>query len=815
MPKKPPETPVTPDIIQMPLEDVMHQSMMPYAEHVILERALPRVEDGLKPVQRRILYTMMELGNTPDKPHRKCARIVGDCLGKYHPHGDTSVYDALVRMAQDFSMREPLVDGHGNFGSIDGDSPAAMRYTEARMAPLALQMLRDIDKDTVNFSLNFDDTLKEPDVLPARYPNLLVNGASGIAVGLATNIPPHNLREVIAAVSLRIDRPKAGLDDFMQVLPAPDFPTGGVLLRTPEIRAAYETGRGKLTLRARAHIEPGPAGRSLICITEVPYGVNKADMLSKILKLSEEKKALFSCIYDIRDESDRTGLRAVVEIKKDHDAQKALQRLYKYSDLQVTFGVNMVAVKDGKPMQLGLLALLDAFIDHQKNVVTRRSRYDLENARARAHVVEGLIHAVDVLDEVIKTIRASKNGKEARERLCAQFGFTEIQAQAILDLRLQRLTGLEILALREERARLLKTMAELEGVLQNEKKLLSVIKKELNEIGAQFGDARRTTLLDESEAALPSQEEEEDAPAPEDAVVLYTRGGQLRRMPPRIYEKLDLSAQESDMPRFLLRTQTDHTLLFFTDRGQCYMLPVAAINESLRPKERGVALTGILSGFEADESCVRLLSVAPGALERMDDFVFITRGGQVKRTTAAEYAVRRQRFAAVNVKEDDRVVAVCGCTPGADVALITRMGMAIRFAADAVPQQGRTAAGVKGISLAAGDAVLWGGMLANSDQAILFSECGYAKRVPGAMLDPQGRAGKGVRIFPFNKNGSTGSYVAAAMEISAVRDFTVKQKGGMLTPMSSEAIACQGLGDKGKPAVIALMDDVVTDLICW
>ena len=815
MAKQPPVNPITPDIIQMPLEDVMHMSMMPYAEHVILERALPRVEDGLKPVQRRILYTMMELGNTPDKPHRKCARIVGDCLGKYHPHGDSSVYYALVRMAQGFSLRATLVDGHGNFGSIDGDSAAAMRYTEARMAPLALQMLRDLDKDTVPFHLNFDDTLKEPEILPARFPNLLVNGASGIAVGLATNIPPHNLSEVIRAVDLRIDKPKATLDDFMQVLPAPDFPTGGVLLDTPEIRAAYQTGRGKLTLRARVHIEKGPLGRSLICITEVPYGVNKADMLSKILKLSDEKKAIFGCIHDIRDESDRTGLRAVVEIKKDYDPNKVLQKLYKYSDLQVTYGVNMVAIYQGKPVQMGLIAMLDAFIEHQKNVITRRSQYDLDQAKARDHIVEGLIHAVDVLDEVIKTIRASKNGKEARERLCAQFGLTEVQAQAILDLRLQRLTGLEILALREEAEQLHKRIAELEAILGSERKLLGVIKKELGEIGAQYGDERRTTILREEE--LPSVEEEDDleTPVPEDAVVLYTRGGQLRRMAPRIFDKLDLTTQESDMPRYLLRTQTDHTLLFFTDRGQCYPLAVSAINESLRPKERGVALTGILQGIEADEKCVRILDIAPKAFESTPDLLFFTQNGLVKRSAATEYAVRRQRFAALALKDGDRVVDVALAQPHADVAIIARSGMSIRFTLDTVPSQGRASGGVKGIALAIGDQVIRGCTLQNSEQMLVFSESGYAKRIPGAMLDPQGRGGKGVKCFGFNKNGSNGSYIAACVKLSGVRDFTVLQAGGMLSPMNSESIACQSLADKGKTAVIALMDDVVTDIILW
>ena len=431
MAKKPPEPPVyTPDIIQASLEEVMHQSMMPYAEYVILERAIPRVEDGLKPVQRRILFTMQELGLTPDKPHRKCARIVGDCLGKYHPHGDTSVYDALTRMGQPFNMRGLLVDGHGNFGSIDGDSPAAMRYTEARMAPLAMQMLRDIDKDTVPFRLNFDDTLKEPDLLPARFPNILVNGASGIAVGLATNIPPHNLREAVNACCAQIDDPDISLDDLMKLLPAPDFPTGGILMDTPEIRQAYETGRGKLTLRAKVHIEDGPSGRKLICITEVPYNVNKAQMLEKILRLSEEKKGQLGGIYDIRDESDRTGMRAVIEVRRDADAGKILKTLYKYSDLQVTFGVNLVAVAEGKPLTMGLKTVLSYYIGHQKTVVRRRTEYELAQARARAHILEALIVAVDNLDEVLALIRSSKNGREARTRLMDRFTYRFIAREA-------------------------------------------------------------------------------------------------------------------------------------------------------------------------------------------------------------------------------------------------------------------------------------------------------------------------------------------------------------------------------------------------
>ena len=811
MPKKPSEPVLTPDIIQTPLEDVLHQSMMPYAEYVILERAIPRVEDGLKPVQRRILFTMHELGLTPDKPHRKCARIVGDCLGKYHPHGDTSVYDALTRMAQPYSLRGVMVDGHGNFGSIDGDSAAAMRYTEARMAPLALQMLRDIEKDTVPFRLNFDDTLKEPDLLPARFPNLLVNGASGIAVGLATNIPPHNLREVTEAVCMQIDDENISLDELMKAVPGPDFPTGGILLDTPELRAAYETGRGKLTMRAKVTMEPAPSGRTLIVIHEIPYGVAKAAMLEKILKLSEEKKAQLGLIHDIRDESDRTGMRAVIELKKEANPQKVLAALYKYSDLQVTFGVNMVAVAAGKPVQMGLKTVIGHFIRHQKEVVTRRTQYELDQAKARAHILEGLIIAVDNLDEVIALIRASRNGKEAKQRLMDRFGFTDVQAQAILDLRLQRLTGLEIEALRKEYADILKLIETLESILKSEKKLMNVIKKELREIAAQFGDDRRTLIVkEEPEEALP---EIDEGPVPEEAVVFLTRGGQLRRMAPRAYEKLELPEKESDRNRYLFHTQTDHTLYFFTNLGNCYPLSVGALTETTKPRERGGNLTSVLAGLENGEECVSLLLITPGSLNAMGDLLFFTRQGQVKRTSAADYDVKRSKFAAINLKDGDTLLSVAPAEEGADLLMITRKGMCIRFALDDVPEMGRVSAGVKGMKVDEDDQVILACPIGVSDQIVLFTERGYGKRLMSAMFDTQGRAGKGVKCVYFNKSGSTGTYVAAAARITNTRAFTLMQHGGLLTPLSSDDLPCQDLADKGKPTVMAVLDDVVEDLI--
>ena len=808
---KQPLPPVAPDIVQSPLEEVMHNSMMPYAEYVILERAIPRVEDGLKPVQRRILFTMQELGLTPDKPHRKCARIVGDCLGKYHPHGDTSVYDALTRMAQPYSLRGVMVDGHGNFGSIDGDSAAAMRYTEARMAPLALQMLRDIDKDTVPFRLNFDDTLKEPDLLPARFPNLLINGASGIAVGLATSIPPHNLREVTDAVCLQIDDPDISLDKLMTAVPAPDFPTGGILLNTPEIRAAYETGRGKLTLRARVSVEQGSAGRTLLCVTEIPYGVSKAQMLEKILKLSEEKKAQLGCIYDIRDESDRTGMRAVIELRKEADPQKVLAFLYKYSDMQVTFGVNLVAVCEGKPMLMGLKTVIGHFIRHQKEVLTRRTRYELDQAKARAHILEGLIRAVDCLDEIIRLIRASKNGREAKEKLIATFDFTEIQAQAILDLRLQRLTGLEILALRKEYEELKALIVRLESILASEKKLLQLLKTEVREIAAQYGDDRRTTLVREEKETIETLVAEEIIP--EDAVVVFSREGRLRRMPPRYYEKLEAPESVGERARFTFFTQTDHTLMIFTNRGNCYQLSVGSLAESVKPRDRGATLSGLLAGLETGETCASILCVAPGALESLPPFVFFTKNGAVKRTKAAEYDIRRGKFAAASLKDGDELLRVEAVDPQSDLLLVSRGGMCIRFAMSAVPETGRVSAGVRGMKLEEGDAVLLATPLVNSDQIILFTERGYGKRVVGAMFDAQGRAGKGVKCVSFNKSGTTGSYVAGAARVTASREISVLQREGEITNVLSDSLVCQDLADKGKPVVSAILDDVVEDIL--
>ncbi len=797
-------------ILQTSVEDVMHQSMIPYAEHVILERALPRVEDGLKPVQRRILYTMMELGTTPDKPHRKCARIVGDCLGKYHPHGDSSVYDALVRMAQDFSMRGPMVDGHGNFGSIDGDSAAAMRYTEARMAPLAMLMLRDIEKDTVPFRLNFDDTLKEPDMLPARFPNLLVNGATGIAVGLATNIPPHNLGEAIRAVIAQIENPKITLDELMQIIPGPDFPTGGVLVQNEEIRKGYETGRSKLSVRARVDIEDGAAGRKLIVVSEIPYTVNKAAMLEKILKLSEEKKAQLGCIYDIRDESDRSGMRAVIELKKDTDVQKVLNYLYKYSDLQVTFGVNMVAIAEGKPVQMGLKTMIGHFIRHQRDVVTRRTEYDLKHAKARAHILQGLMIAVDNLDEVIALIRASKNPREAKEKLMARFDLSDVQAQAILDMRLQRLTNLEIVALRREYEEILKLIDKLEGILGSEKKLLNVIKKELQEIADEYADERRTAIEAAEEV---SAEAFKEVLAPEEVIVAYTRAGFLKRIRPDVYRKNPLPTREENEPdsaEFLFMSRTDETLLIFTDHGNCYPLAVSGLNEC-KPKDRGQLLTGVLAGLEDGEKALWIACLRMADIGHMPDFLFVTRQGMVKRSAAADYDVRSKKFVAVNIKKDDALFAVIPAASRDDLIMFARSGMCIRFALDTVPAQGRVSAGVKCMQVDDGDEIIFVDQIGDTEQIVLFSERGYAKRLLAVDFEKQNRNGKGVKSFSFNKNGANGKYLAGVVKVEkAPCDLIITQRQSQPTRISKDSILCQSKQDRGNPCVMAILDDVVT-----
>lgn len=799
MAKKDERPPIATDrnILTKSMDSVMHESMLPYAEHVILERALPRVEDGLKPVQRRILYTMLGLGNTPDKPHRKSARIVGDCLGKYHPHGDTSVYDAMVRMAQDFNMRAPLVDGHGNFGSIDGDSAAAMRYTEARMTPLALELLRDIDKDTVKFTLNFDDTEKEPELLPGRFPNLLVNGANGIAVGLATAIPPHNFAETIDAVIAQMDDPDISLDSLMKIIPCPDFPTGGYILSSNEIRAAYETGRGKLTVRAKCHIEEQKNGKKLIVATEMPYQVNKARALEGILKITQEKKAMFAGVSDIRDESDRMGMRAVIEVKKDADAEKILQYLYKYSDLQVTFGVNMVAIAEGKPQQLGLKDMLRYYIAHQENVVTRRTQYDLDAALKREHILNGLSIAVLNIDEVIAIIRASKTPKIARESLMKRFELTEIQAQAILDLRLQRLTNLELIAIEKEHKDILKAIKDLRAILASPQRLHQVIKEELGEIREKYAKPRMTELIN----AQPVIEVNEAEIAAIDASVSITRDGKLRRVARR---QRDTLFNEAEQPSWVFDTATDKRLKLFTNLGNLITLRVDEIAET-KPLGKAVNLNTVAT-LEKNEALIACFDAIEG-----EELLFFMKNGNVKRTRAEEYITKTKRIQAAALKEGDEVIGIEPLLKDRTILLITRRGMSIRFETDTVPEMGRVSAGVKCIKLDEGDEVMYFGQITDEGEILTITDRGYAKRSFVFEYDIQGRNGKGLKTFDFKKNGSNGTSIAAVFHVTMPFAFDVEQFHGTKTRIdTTELVRIEPRAGKGTILVMALLDDIVT-----
>jgi len=797
MPKTPEQLKLE-KIIQRNMDEVMHQSMMPYAEHVILERALPRVEDGLKPVQRRILYTMLELGLTPDKPHRKSARIVGDCLGKYHPHGDSSVYDAMVRMAQPYNMCVPLVDGHGNFGSVDGDSAAAMRYTEARMTDAAMQLLRDIEKDTVPFSFNFDDTLKEPDLLPGRFPNLLVNGASGIAVGLATNIPPHNPVEAINAVIAVMENPRITLEELMKIIPAPDFPTGGFILESSEVEQAYRTGRGKVYMRAKTHFEEQKNGKTLIVVTELPYQVNKATMLEKILAVSQEKKALFSGIADIRDESDRTGMRAVIEIKKDGDPERILQYLFKYSDLQMTFGVNMVAIAGGKPQQMNLKQIIAHYIRHQRDVVTRRTQFELDAALRREHILAGLMIAVDNLDAVIALIRASKSPKEAREGLMKTFSLSEIQAQAILDLRLQRLTNMELVTIKREYAEVVRLIAELRGILASEKKLLALIKKEMTEIREQLAVSRRTTFVASDEAPI---DEAEDLAVVEDVTVCVCEGLKIRKAPTRAFS---LAAISEDKPLFTLETRSDQRIRLFTDQGALLSIAVGDLPET-RATTRAANLASLLP-FEKNEQIIALFPD-----EEEGDYLFYLKDGNVKRTSCAEYRVRVKRTSAVALRDRDRVLAIEKYEPKS-ILLITKQAMSIRFAADTVPGMGRVSGGVKCIKLERNDEVLFAALVPDEAEVLAITDKGFGKRSPVFDYDLQGRNGKGLKTFDLKKNGANGTCIAAVTVLAEPKSIVVLQRHGGRTGISTSEVHIEPRAGKGSMIVAVVLDDDVVGI---
>ena len=729
-------------VLPVKIEDEMQNSYIDYAMSVIVMRALPDVRDGLKPVHRRIMYAMHEAGMGSNKPYKKSARIVGEVLGKYHPHGDTSVYEAIVRMAQDFSSRYMLADGHGNFGSVDGDSAAAMRYTEVRMSKVAEAMLQDIEKETVDFAPNYDESLKEPTVLPSKLPNLLVNGSSGIAVGMATNIPPHNLNEVVDGVLLMIENPEVTIDELMTVIKGPDFPTAGLILGQEGIQSAYRTGRGVVKMRAQARAEVMSNGKPRILVTELPYQVNKARLVEKIAELVRDKTV--EGITDLRDESDRNGMRVVIELRRDINPDVILNQLYKHTQLQESFGIIMLALVDGRPRVLTLQEVLYYYIEHQKDVITRRTRYELSKAKARAHILEGLTIALDHIDAVIKTIRRSRTADIAREGLMTGFDLSDKQAQAILDLRLQRLTGLEREKIEEEYQEILKTISWLESVLADETKILNIIKEELIEVKRKFGDARRTRITaDFSKLAM------EDLIAEEDVIITLTHNNYIKRMPIDTYKNqkrggrgvTGMGTKEEDFVENMLVTTTHHTILFFTSRGRVYRLKGYEIAESSRIA-KGTAIINLLQ-LEPNE---KITAVIPIQKFTADRFLFMaTRKGIVKKTELMEFdTTRKGGLIAITLDDDDDLIGVKLTDGNRYVILGTSAGMAISFAEGDVRSMGRNARGVRGIRLKTTDVVVGMDNLKRDAEVLTVTEEGFGKRTATSEYRSQTRGGKGL-----------------------------------------------------------------------
>ncbi len=729
-------------VVPVNLEQEMRNSYIDYAMSVIVARALPDVRDGLKPVHRRILYAMQEAGMGSNKPYKKSARIVGEVLGKYHPHGDSSVYDAIVRMAQDFSMRYMLADGHGNFGSVDGDPAAAMRYTEVRMSKISELMLQDIDKETVDFVPNYDESLKEPSVLPAKFPQLLVNGTSGIAVGMATNIPPHNMNEVIDGVLMLLDNPDTTIEELMTVIKGPDFPTAGLILGTQGIHEAYTTGRGVIKMRAQAHIETMSNGKPRIIVTELPYQVNKARLVEKIAELVRDKA--IEGITDLRDESDRNGMRVVIDLRRDANADVILNQLYKHTQLQDSFGVIMLALVDGRPRILNLKEVLYYYVKHEEDVITKRTKYELAKAEARAHILEGLTIALDHLDAVITTIRESRTADIARAALMEGFDLSEKQAQAILDLRLQRLTGLEREKIEEEYQEVLKTIEWLKSVLADEGKIRQIIRDELTEVKSKYGDERRTRItIDVSSMNV------EDLIAEEDVVVTLTHNNYIKRMPITSYRNqkrggrgvTGMGTKEADFVENMLITTTHHTILFFTNRGRVYHLKAYEIAESSR-QAKGTAIINLLP----IESGEKITAVIPIKHFKPERFLFMaTKKGIVKKTNLTDFdTARKGGLIAITLDEDDELIGVKKTNGERYVILGTRQGISIAFAEDDVRAMGRVARGVRGIRLNDGDEVIGMDNLKRDAEVLTVTAEGFGKRTPTVEYRLQSRGGKGI-----------------------------------------------------------------------
>ena len=786
-----------------PIEEVMPGSMLPYAEFVILDRALPRVEDGLKPVQRRILYTMYEMGLTPDKPHKKSARIVGDCMGKYHPHGDSSVYDAMVRMAQPFNMRLTLVNGHGNFGSVDGDPAAAMRYTEARLEPLAIELLKDLDKETVPFSFNFDDSLLEPDLLPAKYPNLLVNGANGIAVGLATNIPTHNLGEVIDGCCAFIDDNRISLSEMMKIIPGPDFSTGGYVIAN-ELKQAYETGKGKITMRAKYAVEQGEYGKKLIVITELPYQTNKAELLRKIMLLREDKKELLSGISEIVDESDRTGMRAVIAVKKEADVDAILKILFKYTDLECTFGINMVAIAGGKPKQLGLLEIIRYYTNYQRTLVVRRCKFELKEAKARCHILEGLIIGVHNVDEVVKIIKTAENTGDARKKLMERFELSEKQAQAILDLRLARLAKLEIYKLEKELEELKKRIAWLEKVLNDKSLQWKIVKDEMREIKEKYKSDRRTKIV-ETEDNIVVRRSDIKVVVNKWAVCL-TAADNIKFMvfddfDGHYKKKLAPSSSSAVIYKQSLICSNEANLYAFTNLGNCLKIDLNE-REPVDWRATGIKLENICDGAQKNEYVVKLFATEE---KPAGELLFITKLGAVKRTEWSEFESVKKLTSAIKLKDGDELLTVENFDDDefSTMLFVTKKAMCLSAAKEDVPVQGRVAGGVKGIGLNTGDEVVFATQQNGEGEIIIVTTLGGFKRVISSLFETYNRGAKGVMIADIKGKGEVlfANYVTMPYKLAVTcADKTV-------TEIDTEDITIESRIFKGKP--VKGLDEVI------
>ncbi|WP_105114808.1 DNA gyrase subunit A [Streptococcus suis] len=801
------------NLVTVNLTNEMKSSFIDYAMSVIVSRALPDVRDGLKPVHRRILYGMNELGITPDKPHKKSARITGDVMGKYHPHGDIAIYEAMVRMAQWWSYRHMLVDGHGNFGSMDGDGAAAQRYTEARMSKIALEMLRDINKNTVNFADNYDANEREPEVLPARFPNLLVNGTTGIAVGMATNIPPHNLGETIEAVKLVMDNPEVTTRDIMEVLPGPDFPTGALVMGKSGIHRAYETGKGSITLRSRTEIEEYGNGRERIVVTEFPYMVNKSKVQEHIVKLVQEKR--IDGITAVRDESNREGVRFVIEVRRDASANVILNNLFKQTQLQTNFSFNMLAIQNGVPKILSVRQILESYIEHQKEVVTRRTQFDKEKAEARAHILEGLLIALDHIDEVIRIIRNSETDAIAQAELMEKFELSERQSQAILDMRLRRLTGLERDKIQSEYDELIALIADLADILAKPERVVTIIKEELDEVKRKYADPRRTELMVGEVLSL----EDEDLIEETDVLITLSNQGYIKRLAQDEFQAQKrggrgvqgTGVKDDDFVRELVSTSTHDRLLFFTNKGRVYRLKGYEIPEYGRTA-KGLPVVNLLK-LEENEAIQTIINVTKD--QEADSYLFFaTRQGVVKRTSVSEFAnIRQSGLKALNLKEEDELINVFLTNGQADIIMGTKFGYSVRFTETDVRNMGRTATGVRGINLREGDQLVGATMIADDQEVLVLTEKGFGKRTPASEYPTKGRGGKGIKTLKVaEKNGS----LAGLTTVSGDEDIMVITDTGVIirtsvanisqTGRSTMGVKVMRLNDEAKIMTFALVD---------